>query len=179
MTQKQPETSTSTRGDGIGKCASARQRVQDKRKRTVDPPALLSFATLRRATEQVFAVASVKHNPRFENSTNYKFCKSTSLALQTTSDAEHIQLVLLNKEFLRAAVVIEKELWNKERQVMIWTEFPEDDGMTIDYLECRPALQRLGRKRWTLTCCDEDQGLSYLSKQASEHFLSFLNQHFV
>lgn len=179
MTKRQPETAGSTRVDNIVKCAGARHGVQDKRRWSVKPPARLSFATMRQANEQVFAVASVRHNPRFDKSTNYKFCKSTSLALQTTSDAEHIQLVLLDKDFLRAAVVLEKELWSKERQVMIWTEFPEDDGMTIDFLECRPALQRLGRKRWTLTCCDEDQGLSCLSKQASAHFLSYLNQHFV
>ena len=180
MTKKRRETPVSSRGS-IVKCAGARQGVKDQSRQTYlqrNGRALFSFAEMRQATEQIFAVASIRHNPMFEKSTHYKFCKSTSLALQTTSDAEHIQLVLLDKAFMRAALVIEKELWQKERQVMIWTEFPEDEGMTIDYLECRPALQRLGRKRWILTCCDQDQGLSRLSKQVSEHFLSYLNQHF-
>ncbi|KAL3131613.1 hypothetical protein ABBQ38_007910 [Trebouxia sp. C0009 RCD-2024] len=101
-TARQRRSSLVTDADGLA-------RQQDARRPAISGPARLSFAELKRATQQLYVTECDNQNPRFDKSVPYKFCKMTPLALHTT-EAENTELVFADKAFDRAAIVIEKKL---------------------------------------------------------------------
>ena len=134
------------------------------------------FADILQATVKLFSSTQAKHGRNFDTSAEYEYSTETPMALQRISDTKHIQLVVLEKAHNRAAIVIEKQLWDTEQQVMVWTEFAEDsteDGMTIDYVSCRQTVASASRSKWHVPPSEQ---LSYLSRQACEAFVAYLNK---
>lgn len=135
-----------------------------------------TFADISQATERLYSATCTKPGLNVDTAADFKFSTATRLALQTTSDADHIQLVVVDKAHLRAAIVIERHMWDKQQHIMVWTEFPEDspeDGMTIDYFACKQERYSSTRSKWLLQ--PDDQPLSLLSHQASEAFAQYMN----
>ena len=135
------------------------------------------FAELLQTTERLYASTRSKRGKKFDTSAVYSNSTETPLALQATTETEHIHLVFFEKANTRAAIVIEKSLWDTDCQFMIWTQFSEDcaeDGMTIDYVSCRQRVASGTHSQWTSVPSEEP--VSDLSAQASIAFISYLNK---
>lgn len=119
-------------------------------------PQWVPFKRLKQRTSQVFCenfLGMLKTCPqvsgRFDKTSDYRYSTHIALALDDRTDSDSLKLLCTDKNGLTISIVTSEDMWNRQQQLMIWTQMPddEDEGVEVDFF-----LVRQEASKYVLTC---------------------------